>query len=556
MQNYTVADYLFDRIHEAGASDIFGVPGDFNLGFLDNVIASDRLNWVGNTNELNAGYAADGYARERGFAAMITTFGVGELSAINATAGSFTEYVPVLHIVGAPSMASQAAGKMLHHTLGDGDFDHFMEMVKPVSVAQAKLTPENAAAEIDRVIRKIIHEHRPGYLMLPADVAKAPMYPPSQRLADGIVQTTSEQALVAFEAAATAFLRDKKTTILADLLVHRFGVLDDFKALMHESQLPYATLGWGKSLLDESSPRWVGTYAGAASQESVRAAVEEAECLIEIGVLYTDNTTAGFSHQIAAERSMQLSAQQATIGGQRFAPLDLSDSIAALRRVLAVADAVPQTFEPLKPHQQRGGNDDALQQIDLWPLVATEMESHNMLFAEQGTAFFGLAPVGMAAGVTFYAQPMWGSIGYTLPASLGAALASPEKRVVLAIGDGSALLTLQEISTMIRENIQPVILLINNEGYTVERAIHGPQQPYNDIPHVNWQYLPKAMGGDDTNTLCLKACTPNDMREALATARQHQDKLILIEVMMDKDDIPPLLEDVAAALAPKKTTEK
>ncbi len=114
-KQYTIADYLFDRIYEAGATDIFGVPGDFNLPFLDNVIASDKLRWVGNTNELNAGYTADGYARERGFSAFVTTFGVGELSAVNATAGSFAEYAPVLHIVGAPSTALQDSKRRIHH---------------------------------------------------------------------------------------------------------------------------------------------------------------------------------------------------------------------------------------------------------------------------------------------------------------------------------------------------------------------------------------------------------------------------------------------------------
>lgn len=549
MTQYTVADYLFDRVFEAGATEVFGVPGDFNLGFLDNVVASDTLRWVGNTNELNAGYAADGYARERGFAAMVTTFGVGELSAINATAGSYTEYVPVLHIVGAPSTKAQAAGKMLHHTLGDGDFEHFMEMVKPVSVAQAKLTPENAAAEIDRVLRTILLEHRPGYLMLPADVAKAPLYPPSSRIIDGIVKTTSQDALTAFTKAAKTFLSGKKTMILADLLVHRLGVIDNFNALINESELPYTTLGWGKSLLDESSPRWVGTYAGGASEPSVKSAVEDAERLIEIGVLYTDNTTAGFSHDIAEENCISLAAKHAIVGGERFAPLDLGDSVAALRTIINETDILPQTFTKTAKHLQRGGDDEALQQIDLWPLIAEEMEAHNMLFAEQGTSYFGLAPVGMAKDVTFYAQPMWGSIGYTLPASMGAGIASPDKRTVLAIGDGSALLTLQEISTMIRENLNPVILIINNDGYTVERAIHGPKQPYNDIPTVNWQHLPLAMGGNEDNIYTLKASTPNQIREALATARDHKDKLVLIEVIMDRDDIPPLLADVAAALA-------
>lgn len=547
---YTVADYLFDRVHEAGATEVFGVPGDFNLVFLDRVVASKKVRWVGNTNELNAGYTADGYARERGFAAMVTTFGVGELSAINAMAGSFTEYVPVLHIVGAPSRQSQATRGMLHHTLGDGKFNHFMNMAAPVSVAQARLTPENAAAEIDRVIRTILQQHRPGYIMLPSDVAQVPIYPPTHPLVDDIVKTTSQAALDAFESAAREFLEHKKAIILADLLMHRLGVRESFHRLIDETDLPYATLGWGKTLLDESSPRWVGTYAGAASKEPVRIAVEEAERLIEIGVLYTDNTTAGFSQNIDPQKSIILSAQQARIGNKRFAPLDLEDSVNTLQRVLTTTNVVAQPFEAPLKHQQQGGDDEPLKQIDLWPIVAEHMESHNMLFAEQGTAYFGLAPVGMPRGVTFYAQPMWGSIGYTLPASLGAGLASPQKRIALAIGDGSALLTLQEISAMIREQIHPVILIVNNNGYTVERAIHGPQQPYNDIPQINWQQLPAALGADASNSHVLQVRTPHELRAAFETARKCQDKLVLIEIMMDKDDVPPLLAAIAEALTP------
>ena len=77
---YTVSDYLLDRLVSLGATDIFGVPGDFNLQFLDHVIAHEQLTWVGNANELNAGYAADGYARVGGIGALVTTYGVGELS--------------------------------------------------------------------------------------------------------------------------------------------------------------------------------------------------------------------------------------------------------------------------------------------------------------------------------------------------------------------------------------------------------------------------------------------------------------------------------------------
>lgn len=179
---YTVADYLVDRLADCGADHLFGVPGDYNLQFLDHVIAHRTVRWVGCANELNAAYAADGYARVQGFGALLTTYGVGELSALNGVAGSFAERVPVLHIVGAPCTGAQQRRECLHHTLGDGNFDHFRQMSAPISVAQGVLDARNACAEIDRVLSEIMRHKRPGYLLLPADVAALPVARPVSAL--------------------------------------------------------------------------------------------------------------------------------------------------------------------------------------------------------------------------------------------------------------------------------------------------------------------------------------------------------------------------------------
>lgn len=552
-QQYTIADYLFDRVAEAGASEIFGVPGDFNLSFLDNIIASDKLRWVGNTNELNAGYAADGYARERGFAAMVTTFGVGELSAINATAGSFAEYAPVLHIVGAPSTALQDAKRRIHHSLGDGVFNHFIKMVEPVTVARAQITPENAASEIDRVIRLILKKHRPGYLMLSPDVARQPIYPPSTKLIDSEENITSQAALADFKQALIEFLPNKTTTLMADLMVHRLGLQNQLKSLIADTEIPYTTLSWGKTLLDENSERWAGTYAGVASRPIVKDAVENCECLIKIGVQYTDTTTAGFSQDIDDDVVVDLHYERASISGQNFAPIALKDALQTLHEVLTSGiEIVPKQFcKEVKPHEQNGKDDEAIRQDDLWHIIADRLDHNNLVFAEQGTAYFGISDVRLPEGVTCYGQPMWGSIGYTLPASLGAAIASPHKRSVLLIGDGSALLTIQELAVMFQERTNPVIILINNDGYTVERAIHGENQRYNDIPKCDWQSMPKAFGGNDDNTLLLRVETAGELKVALLKAAATKDKMVLIEVIADKQDIPPLLADIAAALKPK-----
>ncbi len=161
-ETYTVGDYLLDRLAELGVTEVFGVPGDFNLEFLDHVESHETLRWVGNANELNAGYAADGYGRLRGMSALVTTFGVGELSALNAVAGSYAEHVPVVHIVGAPSKDAQAARRLVHHSLGDGDFEHFLRMSREITCAQANLTPATATLEIDRVLMEVRQQRRPG----------------------------------------------------------------------------------------------------------------------------------------------------------------------------------------------------------------------------------------------------------------------------------------------------------------------------------------------------------------------------------------------------------
>ena len=153
---YTVGDYLADRLAEVGVDHVFGVPGDYTLALLDHIVEHAGLSWTGCTNELNAGYAADGYARLRGIGALITTFGVGELSAINALAGSFAEHVPVVHIVGSPATGTQAAHRVVHHSLGDGVFSHFIEMHEPITCCRAALTADNAGTEIDRVLATVL----------------------------------------------------------------------------------------------------------------------------------------------------------------------------------------------------------------------------------------------------------------------------------------------------------------------------------------------------------------------------------------------------------------
>jgi alpha-keto-acid decarboxylase len=332
--SYTVGDYLLDRLAELGVTEVFGVPGDYNLEFLDHIVAHPQLRWVGNANELNAGYAADGYGRLRGMSAVVTTFGVGELSAANAVAGSYAEHVPVVHIVGGPSKDAQGTRRALHHSLGDGDFEHFLRVSREITCAQANLMPATATREIDRVLSEVREQRRPGYLLLSTDVARFETEPPNAPLPH-YAGGTSPRALALFTEAASTLIGDQQLTVLADLLVHRLNAVDKLEALLAADVVPHATLMWGKSLVDESAPEFLGIYAGAASAKPVRSAIEDAPVLVTAGVVFTDMVSGFFSQRIDPARTIDVGVQQSTVGNEVFAPLEMGAALDALTAILA-----------------------------------------------------------------------------------------------------------------------------------------------------------------------------------------------------------------------------
>ncbi|MDF2991340.1 MAG: pyruvate decarboxylase [Microbacterium sp.] len=561
MGEYTVADYLLDRLAEVGVRHLFGVPGDFTLRFLDRVIEHPRVDWVGCSNELGAGYAADGYARLAGMGALSTTFGVGELSALNAVAGSYAEHVPVLHIVGAPTTHVQHAARATHHTLGDGDFRHFARMSAEITGAQALLTPDQPTLEIDRVIAEVVARSLPGYLVVPADVADLVVTPPGAPLPTrhGV---TDPLVLGRFQDALRRRLDGvSDVAVLADILVQRLGAEPELhKLLAHD--LPHATLLWGRRVVDESHAGYLGPYLGAASEPTVREAIEGAEVLVMAGVQFTDLTTGFFSERIDPDRTIEIRGESTSIGAQRFTPLAMKDALDAVEA--AIQDVAPPRLErspdaaattvagPMPPTSAEPSRsldhsaDDGLAQDELWTTVSAALEPGDVVIADQGTAFYGMAAHRLPGGVTFIGQPLWAAIGYTLPATLGAGLAAPGRRPILLIGDGAAQLTIAELGTLIRNRVPAIIVLVDNGGYAIERLINGPSASYNDIAPWDWRALVGALGGRDASG--VRVGTADELRSALVAARRDDD-LVLIQARTGRRDVPPVLEALARAAA-------
>lgn len=549
----TVGQYLATRLTQCGGVHLFGLPGDFNLTLLDEMLTVDGLVWVGNANELNASYAADAYARTtRGVAAVVTTFGVGELSAINGIAGSFAEDVPVVHVGGLPSTSARNQGALLHHTLADGDFDHFVRAYAEVTAASSVLRAEGAGDEIDRVLRVALDRSKPVYLGIPVDVAAARV--PSAPLNRPLRTSPSDpHALADFRAALeNALSTQPEVTVLAGMRVHRKNLERTLTNIADHPGVRIATQAGAKALLPEAHPASIGTYMGGMTVSPVtRAAVDDASLLILAGTVFSDVQTGVFSQEFETRDVIELQFQNARISTTTFFDVHLEDSLALLDNVIeerrfdavvapdaATSDDEANPFDDSEPLTQRA----------LWRVVQRWLPENSIVIADSGTALMGCLELHLPSGTELLAQPIWGSIGYTLPATLGTSLAAPARRSILFIGDGAAQLTIQELATVLHRGLCPIVVLLNNNGYTIERMIQSPAAAYQDITPWDWTALPAAFApGVAVST--GSASTVGELTRALSTASATTDRLVFIEAKLDAMDAPPLLTQLGLATA-------
>jgi indolepyruvate decarboxylase len=244
-----VGEFLLRRIREAGVSHAFGVPGDYNLELLQQLEDTGTLEWVGTCNELNGSYAADGYARLNGMSALIVTNAVGALSAINGIAGSYAEHVPVICVAGSIPLRSIERGLGMHHTMADGTWDRFLGAFAQVTAAQARLTPANAATEIDRLILTAWREKLPVYLELPSDIAYLEIQVPTAPLELAEAPADAERLRSCADAITARLAAAKSPAILVDLDADRYDAVADIIRLAEKAQLPVTVASTAKAVL-------------------------------------------------------------------------------------------------------------------------------------------------------------------------------------------------------------------------------------------------------------------------------------------------------------------
>jgi indolepyruvate decarboxylase len=529
----TIGDFLLRRLKEAGVRHLFGVPGDFNLELLQQNEDGDYLQWVGTCSELNASYAADGYARLNGMGALTVTNAVGALSTINGIAGSFAEHVPVVCIAGSIPLRSIERGLGMHHTTGDGTWDRFLGAFGQVTAGHARLTPSNAATEIDRLILTAWREKLPVYMELPSDIAYLDIEVPTAPLDMAEPPSDPERLKSCVTAIADRLSQAKSPAILVDQDVDRYGAAPEVVRLAAKLRMPVAVTGPAKAVIDENFDHYAGVYNGMGSDPRTREAVEAADCLLSIGYRPIDGTSGDFTARLPAN-TIRARGHSVDIGQDNYQAVTLSE---VLRGVVdAVPEVTSRTAGNLAAAMPTGAKADGsapLTQAAYWETIQGYLRPGDVLLTDNGTSYaiFGFR---LPPRCTVVASVIWGSIGYSVGALLGTLTAAPERRHLLFIGDGSFQETAQELSTMLRHDCKPVIFLINNGGYTIERGYMGKTSDYNDVARWSYADLPKAFR-PDTTARSFVVKTPADLERALSAPN---DRLVFIESIMDPHDAP------------------
>ena len=542
MSQPPVAEYVLQRIAQLGIDKIFGVPGDYAFSIDDAVENVPGLEWVGCANELNAAYAADGYARIRGAAILTTTYGVGELSALNGVMGSRAHRLPVFHLVGMPSERIQRLGLITHHNLGDTNYDRYQAISGAACCVSAVLTPDNCIEELERVIREALRQSMPAYIVISEVNGLMPVIgtPVSGApLADIKRQRSDPQELTAAVTAILAALAGAQHPVaLATALTSRYGVRDKAAELITTANLPVAVTSYDKGVIDESLTQYLGLYAAENSQPpAVRDAVEQADLILDIGgVLLTELNTGMWGDALGTTRAACIHDNWVRIGTKVFLNVAIDDVLDGLiARVTPIRGTVAAVGADLL--DVVGSGNEPTSSANFYPRLQRVLQSGDTLVIETGTSMFHLNGMRLPAGVRSEAQGLWGSIGWATPAAMGIAMAKSSGRTWLVTGDGSHQLTLNELAVMGRYGVKPVIFVLNNGLYGIEDVISERGHGYDDLAPVQYHLLPAAFGCK--NWYSARVSTVAELEQSLEAIGTH-DGAAYVEVMIPNQESQPL----------------
>jgi TPP-dependent 2-oxoacid decarboxylase len=553
IKQVTVGSYLGIRLVQAGLRDFFTVPGDFTLVLLDQLLATPGLRMISCCNELNAGYAADGYARTSGFSAAVVTYTVGGLSLINAVAGAYGDDLSLLAISGGPNSNDARDHHRIHHTIGELDLYQAERCYAPVVAAVFNIRHlEDAARMIDEAIVTCLTKKKPVYLEIACNLTGLSIPAPTPMQFPLPAFKSDPSALAAAVDAATKRINAAvKPAIVVGEKIRPAQSADAVLGLVNAMACAIATTPDAKGIFPEDHPNFLGTYWSEVSSPNCSEIIESSDCQLLVGVQQTDYTTAGWTALYKMDSAINIGIDQVSMPEGVFSQVYMTDFLNALASKASKKEASMQEFrryeEQIAPVPIAAAAD-VLNLTELRRQIQGMIHSETSLLVDTGDSWFNGQDMHLPKGASYHVQMQYGSIGWSVGATLGVALASkPDTRVIALIGDGSFQMTAQELSTMIRYQVNPIIFLMNNGGYTIEVELHDG--PYNQIK--NWDYagLINIFNAGDGKGLGIKVKTAGNLSAAISQAIAHQGGPVLIECPLLRDDCSKQLAEWGSHVA-------
>ena len=540
--NVSIGQYLIQRLQDYGIEQMFGIPGDYVLSFYSELEKSP-IDVVGCTREDCAGFAADAYARIRGMGALCVTYCVGGLSVCNSIAGAYAEKSPVVVISGSPGLKERTQGALLHHMVRD--FRTQYDVFEKFTIAGTELSdPLTAFAEIDRVLDTCARFKRPVYIEIPRDMVH--VVPPVTHGYRGAVTETDVKATEeAIRETRQRIADAERPVIVAGVEIHRFGLQDQLLALAEKSGMAIAATMLGKSVVSERHPKFIGLYEGALGDQEVTRFVEESDLVMLLGAFLSDINLGIYTAELEETNCVYATSEELRISHHHYHSVSLEAFLKGL-----IESDLPTTRREIPTRLARPSSDniethdpgnEGLTTSWMVTRINRLIDADTIVIADVGDSLFAATELTIHDRGEFLSPAYYTSMGFSVPAALGAATARPDHRVVVLVGDGAFQMTGQELGTLIRYGHNPIVIVLDNHGYGTERYLHAGEWEYNEIHPWKYTELMNVYGRGESHLVE----TEQEFESALTEAWEKTDVPHLIQAKLIEGDASRTLKNLA-----------
>jgi TPP-dependent 2-oxoacid decarboxylase len=544
-----IGQYLLNRLYEYGVHHIFGLPGDYIIRF-DKLIERHAIEFINTTRENTAGYMADAYARIRGLGVACITYGVG-INITNALSQAFVESSPVVIISGAAGTDESIKGEKLHHLINKSCAAPLdttqLEIFKHITVAQAVLdNPDTAPEQIDLTLAKCLHYKKPVYIEIPRNMVETP-FSSHPRMPEMKSQTNEKAFEEAMQETKNILKTCQRPVIWVGHEIQRYKLEPLVLQFAEAYHIPIVSSLLGKTTISEHHPLFVGVYQGVMSRPEVAEFVNQCDCAFILGVMLNDVDTGIFTAKLDQEQRIIATADCIRIGHHQYQKIAFTDFIHGLantqlnvRFKIDYPASIDRNIPIFKPHPKAKTTTKRV-----FECIHSHLKPEHIVVTDIGDCLFGSVDF-ILEQESFFACAYFATLGFGTPGAIGAQIAAPDRRVIGIVGDGAFQMTSMELSTAVRYQLDPIIIVLNNHGYGTERPLI--EGKYNDILNWNYAEIPRVLGGG----IGIKATTEEEFDRALTKAISHRGEFYLIEVELGKTDFSPSLRRFAAAVLDKR----